>query len=126
MPVVARLAHRVGIILPSRDRHGLLLTQRRREGMRQMVAEWFSRSFPGSTEDRMQIRPRLRGRWGEGAGITVEDVEEIWTYCSAADFRKHRLGLIHLAEQVVLEGNQEAVALLVGSGMEIVVGKETS
>ena len=126
MPVVGRLPHRVGIILPSRDRQGLLLPQRTRDGMRQVVAEWFSRAFPGSTEDHMQIRPRLRGRWGEGAGVTVEDVEEIWTYCTAADFRKHKPGLIHLAERVVREGNQEAVAILVDSGMEIVVEKETS
>ena len=126
MPVVGRLPHRVGIILPSRDRQGLLLPQRTRDGMRQMVAEWFSRAFPGSTEDRMQIRPRLRGRWGEGAGVTVEDVEEIWTYCTAVDFRKHKPGLIDLAERVVVEGNQEAVAILVDSGMEIVVEKETS
>lgn len=126
MPVVGRLPHRIGIILPSRDRHGLLLSDRTRETIRQMVAEWFSRAFPGRTEDRMQIRPRLRGRWGSGAGVTVEEVEEVWTYCTAADFRKHKPGLIQVAERVVAQGDQEAVAILVNSGMELVVGKETS
>lgn len=91
-----------------------------------MVAEWFSRAFPGNTEDRMQIRPRLRGRWGASAGVTVEEVEEVWTYCTAADLRKHKPGLIHVAERVVSDGDQEAVAILVKSGMELVVGKETS
>ena len=34
------------------------------------------------------MRPRLRGRWGSAAGVTVE---EVWTYCTAADFRNERL-----------------------------------
>jgi hypothetical protein len=72
------------------------------------------------------MRPRLRGRWGSGAGVTVEEVEEIWTYCTVADFREQKSGLVHLAEWVAAEANQEAVAILVDSGMELVVGKETS
>lgn len=126
VPIVGRLPHRLGIILPSRDHRGRRLPAKARATIRQMVADWFSRAFPGSTEDRMQVRPRLRGRWGAGPGVTVEEVEEVWTYCTAADFRKHRPGLVELAEWVATEGDQEAVAILVDSGMELVVGKETS
>jgi len=72
------------------------------------------------------MRPRLRGRWGSAAGVTVEQVEEVWTYCAAADFRKHKPGLVHLAEWVATEADQEAVAILVDGGMELVVGKEKS
>lgn len=126
MVVVGRLPHRLGIILPSRDCRGRRLPARIRERLRQAVAEWFSRAFPGNTEDRMQIRPRLRGRWGTGTGITVEEVEEVWTYCTVADFRKQKGRLVHLAEWVAAEGDQEAIAILVDGGMELVVGKEAS
>ena len=50
----------------------------------------------------------------------------MWTYCTAADSRKHKPGLVHLAEWVATKGDQEAIAILVDSGMELVVGKETS
>lgn len=91
-----------------------------------MVAAWFGTTFPGSTEDRMQIRPRLRGRWGAGSEVTVEEVEEVWTYCGNADFRKNMPGLVHLAELVAKKSSQEAIAILVDSGMELVVAKEGS
>jgi hypothetical protein len=126
VPVIDRLPHRLGIILPSRDRRGRRLPAKTRRLIRETVADWFSRTFPGSTEDRMQMRPRLRGRWGSGAGVTVEEVEEVWTYCTAAAFRKHKPGLVRLAEQVAKDGGQEATAILVDGGMELVVGKETS
>ena len=74
----------------------------------------------------MQMRPRLRGRWGSDSGVTVEEVEEIWTYCSAADFHKQKPGLVGLAELVAEKAEQEAIAILVDSGMEIVVGREQS
>lgn len=125
MPV-GRLPRRLGIILPSRDRRGRRLPPKMRRVIREVVENWFGRAFPGSTEDRMQIRPRLRGRWGAGAGVTVEEVEEVWTYCTIADFRKHKPGLVRLAEWVAKEGDQDAVAILVDSGMELVVRKETS
>ena len=117
---------RLGIILPSRDRRGRRLPAETRRVIRMAVADWFGRAFPGSTEDRMQMRPRLRGRWGSGAGVTVEEVEEMWTYCTAVDLRKHKSGLVHLAEWVATEADQEAVAILVDGGMELVVGKEPS
>jgi hypothetical protein len=74
----------------------------------------------------MQIRPRLRGRWDAGAGVTVEEVEEVWAYCTLADFRRYKPDLVRLAEWVAKEGEQDAVAVLVDSGMELVVRKETS
>lgn len=126
MPVIGRLPHRLGIILPSRDRRGRRLLAKTRRAIREGVVDWFGRAFPGSTEDRMQMRPRLRGRWGAGAGVTVEEVEEIWTYCTAATLRKHKPGLVRLAEWVAKQGDQEAVAILVDNGMELVVRKETS
>ena len=46
--------------------------------------------------------------------------------CSAADFRKHKPDLVRLAEWIAREGDQQAIAILVDSGMEVVVWKETS
>jgi hypothetical protein len=112
--------------LPSRDRRGRPLSTRVRQRVRKVVFQWFADGFPGSTEDRIQMRPRLRGRWGSESGVTIEEVEEIWTYCGAADFHKQKPGLVELAELVVEKAEQEAIAILVDSGMEIVVGKETS
>ena len=74
----------------------------------------------------MQFRPRLRGRWGPGTGVTVEEVEEVWSYCTAADFRKHKPGLVRLAEWLATTADQDAVAILVGGGIELVVKKEKS
>lgn len=126
MPVVRRLPHRLGIILPSRDRRGRRLPAEARRVIRDMVSDWFGRAFPGSTEDRVQIRPRLRGRWRAGARVTVEQVEEVWTYCTAADFRRHKPDLVRLAERIAADADQEAIAILVDRGMELVVRKETS
>lgn len=126
MPVVRRLRHRLGIILPSRDRDGRLLSAKMRRVIRAAVADWFSRAFAGSTEDRLQTRARLRGRWLSGVGVTVEEIEEVWAYCMAADFRRHKPGLIRLAEWVANESDQDAVAILVDAALELVVQKETS
>ena len=125
MPIVGRLPRRLGMLLPSRDRHGRALPVRTRQAVKNAVQDWFARTFPGSTEDRMQMRPRLRGRWGPGSEVTIEEIEKIWTYCSAVDFRKHKPGLVNLAEWVATRADQEAVAILVDGGLELVVGKET-
>ena len=103
-----------------------MLSAKTRQVIREAVADWFGRAFPGSTEDRMQMRARLRGRWGSGIGVTVEEVEEVWAYCTAADVRKHKPDLVRLAERVAHDGDQEAVAILVDIGMDLVVRKETS
>ena len=126
MPVIRRLRHQLGIILPSLDRHGQRLSAKTRRVIREAVADWFGRAFTGGTEDRTQMRARLRGRWGTGVGVTVEEVEEVWAYCTAADIRKHKPDLVRLAERVAHDGDQEAVAILVDIGMELVVRKETS
>jgi len=55
----------------------------------------------------------------------VEEVEEIWVFCSTADFRKHKRGLVRLAEWVWKKADQQAVAILVDGGMELVVGRES-
>jgi hypothetical protein len=55
----------------------------------------------------------------------VEQVEEVWVYCSATEFRKHRAGLFQLAEWVWKKADQQAVAILVDGGMELVEGRES-
>ena len=125
MPVVGRLPHRLGIILPSLARGGRPLSPPLRGQVRKRVQEWFAQAFTGSTEDRLQVRPRLRGRWGTGSGVTVEDVEEIWVFCNAAEFHKYKPGLVRLAEWVWKKADQQAVAILVDGGMELVVGRES-
>jgi len=121
MPIIGHLPHRLGIIVPSRGRDGKRLPESIRRAVRQRVQDWFAEAFPGSTEDRMQIRPRLRGRWGAGPGVTVEEVDEVWVYCTAVEFRKHKAALVQLAEWVAGKADQEAIAILVDGGMEIVV-----
>ncbi|MBI2835926.1 MAG: hypothetical protein HYX76_16025 [Acidobacteria bacterium] len=112
--------------MPSRNRHGQRLPGKTRRVIREAVATWFAHAFAGSTADRTQIRPRLRGRWGATTGVAVEEVEEVWAYCTAAEFNTHRPGLVRLAEQVARDGDQDAIAILVDSGMELVVREETS
>ena len=113
------------MILPSRDRRGCALPVRTRQAVKNAVQDWFARTFPGNTEDRMQMRPRLRGRWSSGDEVAIERVEDISTYCSGVDFRKHEPGLVNLAEWVATRADQEAIAILVDGGLELVVGKET-
>jgi hypothetical protein len=74
VPVVGRLPRRLGIILPSLARGDRPLSAALRREIRGRVREWFATAFTGSTEDRLQVRPRLRGRWGEGSGVRVEEV----------------------------------------------------
>lgn len=84
-----------------------------------MVRPGVSRKHRGPDAD----APETARSLGSTVGVTVE---EVWTYCSLADFRKHKSGLVHLAEWVATKADQEAVAIVVDSGMELVVGKETS
>ena len=107
------------------DRRGKPLSSRVRRRMRGVVDAWFARAFSGSTSDRMQIRPRLRGRWSSASGVTVEEVDEVWAFCSSAEFKKQRRDLVRLAEKVARLADQDAIAILVDSGMEIVVGGES-
>jgi hypothetical protein len=120
MPVIADLPRRLGIVIPSRDRNGTLLRVQVIHKVRKKVTQWFADAFEGSTGDRMQMRPRLRGRWGKGTGITQETVEEIWAYCSAAESRKYRPSLISLAEWVCDVADQHVVAVLIDGGMKLV------
>ena len=83
VPIVDKLPRRLGIILPSLTQGGRPLSAASRGEIRKKVQEWFAAAFTGSTEDRLQVRPRLRGRWGAGSGVSVEEVEEIWVFCSA-------------------------------------------
>ena len=125
MPVVGRLPHRLGIILPSLRQSGQMLSPALRREIRETVQAWFAQAFTGSTEDRLQVRPRLRGRWGGGSGVALEKVEEVWICCSATEFRKHKAGLVQLAEWVWKKADQQAVAILVDGGMELVEGRES-
>jgi len=125
VPIVGRLPRRLGIVLPSRSRGGRPLSATSRGEIRNRVQEWFAAAFTGSTEDRLQVRPRLRGRWGAGSGVTFEEVEEIWVFCNSAEYRRHKAGLVRLAEWVWRKADQEAVAILVDGGMELVVGRKS-
>lgn len=113
------------MILPSLAPGGRPLSTASRGEVRERVQEWFATAFTGSTEDRLQVRPRLRGRWGAGRGVSVEKVEEIWVFCSAAEFRRHKAGLVHLAEWVWKRADQDAVAILVDGGMQLVKGRKS-
>jgi hypothetical protein len=55
-----------------------------------------------------------------------QDTEEVWTSCTAADFRKHKPRAGSSGRAVAAEADQEAVAILVDSVMELVARKETS
>ena len=125
MPVVGRLPRRLGIILPSLARDGRPLSAVSRGEIRTRVQQWFAAAFTGSTEDRLQVRPRLRGRWGAGSGVSVEEVEEIWVFCSTTELRRHKSGLVDLAEWVWERADQDAVAILVDGGMELVKGRKS-
>lgn len=125
MPIAARLPHRLGIILPSRDRSGARLGSRTRRAVRERVGAWFSAAFPGRTSDRMQMRPRLRGYWESDKSITIEEIEEIWVYCTKVEARRHEPRLVALAEWICETADQDAVAILIDAGMQIVVRGES-
>jgi hypothetical protein len=74
----------------------------------------------------MRMRPRLRGRWGSDNDVNVAEVEKIWTYSHCRRSPQAENGFVQLAEWVVAEANQETVAILVDSGMELAAGKDTS
>jgi hypothetical protein len=54
----------------------------------------------------------------------VEEVEELWVFCGTTEFRRHKPSLVQLAEWVWTRADQEAVAILVDGGMELVKGRK--
>ncbi|MCI0658111.1 MAG: hypothetical protein L0170_13755 [Acidobacteria bacterium] len=126
MPVVTRLPRRLGIILPSREPARPtaigIVPARNPPGSTGLVHSRVPRQHRGPLPDApAPARPLELGH-----RLTVEEVDEVWAYCTTAAFRKHRAGLVRLAEWVAVEGDQEAVAILVDNGMELVTEKETS
>lgn len=121
MPIVRRLPHRLGILVPSRDRRGEPLSGVVRKLLEQGVSDWFSQTMGGSTEERVGRRDRLVGRFQVTAGrVIVETVKEVWAQCSGAEFKKHRPGLVALAEWVCSLGDQVVVAILIDGEMQLV------
>ena len=82
-----------------------------------VVSREHRRSHTDSTSSEGPLALRL--------GVTVEEVDEVSTLCSAVEFRKHKPELVQLAEWVAKEADQDPVAILVDGGMELAVGKET-
>ena len=121
MPIVRRLPHRLGIMVPSRDRHGHPVPKAVRAEIERVVAEWFSKAFGGSTEERVGHRDRLIGRFEVKPGkVVVETVKEVWAQCTRREFERHRLRLARLAEWVCSHGDQAVVAITVDREMRLV------
>lgn len=121
VPIVKRLPHRLGIILPSRDRRARPLSGTVQQEIDRGVSAWFARAIGGSTEERIGRRDRMIGRFQVKEGrVIVEAVKEVWAQCSHAEFRKHRSHLIALAEWVCHRGDQVVVAVLIDGEMQLV------
>lgn len=57
--------------------------------------------------------------------MVLSQEEQIWVFCTAAELRSHKAGVVRLAEWVWKTADQEAVAVLVDGGMELVAGRES-
>lgn len=117
MPVAKRLPHKLGMVLPSRNREGKALSAVTMSKVGARVRAWFAAELGADTEE----RKRLHGRYSAARGrVIVETVSEIWSYCTGDQFRTKKAGLVRLAEWVCREARQEAIGILVDGGMELV------
>ena len=121
MPVVKRLPHRLGIVIPSRDRRGRPLAAALRREIDKAVSGWFTTNFGGETAERIGRRDRLLGRFQVAPGqVVVEAVKELWAQCTAREFVMNRPRLVRLAEWVCQRGDQVVVAIFLDVEMQLV------
>jgi len=120
LPVVKRLPHKLGIVLPSKDRDGKPLGRNLMKRIRARTLRWF-KDFGGSTEERRD----LRGTYVAAKGQVIQErVTYVWTFCTTAQFRQSRRELVDLAEAICRDARQQAVGILVDEGMELVQGRK--
>ena len=76
----------------------------------------------------MQIRPRLRTAGVSGAGVTFEEVEEVWAYCTARQLAKSTSRASSSSRSGSRGKNdRRPIAILIEpAGMELVVQRRTS
>jgi len=90
------LPHKLGIVLPSKDRDGKPLGKNLMKRIRARALRWF-KDFGGSTEERRD----LRGTYVAAKGQVIQErVTYVWTFCTTAQFRQSRRELVDLAEAI--------------------------
>lgn len=120
MPVVKRLPHKLGIVLPSKDRDGKPLGKNLMKRIRARALRWF-KELGGSTEERRDRRGTYVAAKGQ---VIQERVTYVWTFCTTAQFRQSRRELVDLAEAICRDARQQAVGILVDEGMELIQGRK--